>query len=81
MVLRILEKEQFLDKFLYQFLLNGPRNPDYSEEAPAKEFKLPWLNTKTWGDLKSLSMLHPFTYINLILHMKEHSHDWDNFYN
>jgi hypothetical protein len=59
-----------LDKNLYSFLLGGPRNPDYSEEAPSKLLKLNWLNTKIWGDLKQLSLLKPFTHKNLIDHLR-----------
>ena len=79
MVLKVLEFEGFLDKNLFNFLLNGPRNPEYSQEAP-KELKSSWLNTRIWGDLKSLAELKPFTLNNLVGNVKQNISDWNAYY-
>lgn len=44
MVLRVLEYEEYLDKNLYYFLLNGPKLTDHGEEPPTKGLNLKWLN-------------------------------------
>jgi len=79
-VMRVMESESFIDKSLFEFLLNGPKNVSNNTSVPDDIKDAPWLTSMMWADLSFLATLKPFNARNLLTHFSSNSDRWNKLY-
>ena len=75
-----MESESFIDKSLFEFLLNGPKNVSNNTSVPDDIKDAPWLTSMMWADLSFLATLKPFNARNLLTHFSSNSDRWNKLY-
>lgn len=78
---RVQEAENFLQRDLFNFLLNGSKEIKKNSIVPPdlNEAKLPGLNNMAWANLQYLAKLKPFNEKNLLGHIVNHPKMWKEF--
>lgn len=69
MVMRVMEHENFIDKGLCDFLMNGPKQILANVQMPKELATFNGLNSMKWANLEALANIKPFNSTNLLNHV------------